>query len=139
MIERRRLVRAIDACTQGHLVHAGRRYRLAADVDLDKIPGCVEYAVLPQTQAQRILAELAGEGRLPADLVALLVQARNRLSHDWRAPLSHPDGLVLLHKDLRPRRLTASASREKRRSNSTSGSPSTLMATSRASTGSQAR
>ena len=105
VIERRRLVRAIDACTHGHLVHAGRRYRLAADIDLAKIPGCVEYAVLPQTLARRILTELAGEGRMPDDLASLLVQARSRLSHDWCAPLSRPDGLVLLRKDLRPRRV----------------------------------
>jgi hypothetical protein len=101
-VEHRRLVNAIDQHTRGRLIHQGRRYKLAADVDVDKVSGRNEYVVLPRATAAQVLTEIASEPGTAADLPPLLAEARAKLTKDWRAPLQ-PDGLVMLRKDISPR------------------------------------
>jgi N-acetylmuramoyl-L-alanine amidase len=90
----RRLVQDIDQ--RGRLHLAGRRYRLVADVDWAKLPSRDSYEVVRREDARRVLGELAKLPGTAADLPALLAKASDRLSPDWRPPVSAPDGLVLL-------------------------------------------
>jgi hypothetical protein len=94
--ELRRLVRQIEQRMRGRLSHAGRSYKLVADVDLAKVPRRSHYEVVGHDDAVRVLAAVATGPEVAGDLAALLGQARARLSRDWRPPISQPDGLVLL-------------------------------------------
>jgi len=93
----RRLVAAIETATRGRIVHAGRRYKLIADLDLAKLPGRDDFEVVPHDAAVEVLNAVAadsGSNQRPAEL---FVQARDQLTRDWRPPLT-PDGLILLRK-----------------------------------------
>jgi hypothetical protein len=91
----RGLVRELEAQTHGRLAHAGRQYKLVADVDLTKLPGRERYEVVSRDEAARVLAGIAAQNGGAS--AALLGQARDQLTSDWRAPLQ-PDGLVLLRR-----------------------------------------
>jgi hypothetical protein len=92
----RRLVRDIDQ--RGRLHLAGRHYRLVADVDWAKLPDRDSYQVVRREDARHVLGELARLSGAAADLPALLAQASDRLSSDWRPPVTAPEGLVLLRR-----------------------------------------
>jgi hypothetical protein len=92
--EQRRLVRAI--ASGGRLAHAGRRYKLLADVDLARLRDRDDYEVVGRERAREILSALAAEASVEASRGGLLVEAREKLTRDWRPPLGQPDGLVLL-------------------------------------------
>jgi hypothetical protein len=93
--ELRRLARAIEA--RGRLAHAGRRYRLVADVELARLPDRDSYEVVIRERASEILTALATEPGTDPQLGALLAQARDKLTRDWRPPF-WPDGLILLRR-----------------------------------------
>jgi hypothetical protein len=95
--EQRKLIRQIEKQPAGELVHAGRRHKLVADVDLSKVPRRDDYEVLARDDADRVLDAIGLGAQSPPELAELLVQAREKLSRDWRPPLS-PDGLVLLRR-----------------------------------------
>jgi hypothetical protein len=92
--EQRRLIREIAGKTRGRLDHAGRRYKLVADVDLARLSDRDSYEVVRHDDAAKILNVLANENRAAADLFA---KAKQGLTRDWRPPLA-PDGLILLRK-----------------------------------------
>ena len=92
LAEQRRLARAIDTKM---LNHEGRKYRLVADVDLRQVPNRDSYEVVSQNDAMRVLEALSKQAT--PSLASLLGEARDRLTRDWRPPLS-PDGLVLLRR-----------------------------------------
>jgi hypothetical protein len=93
--EQRRLVRKIDVATGGRLSQGGRQYKLTADADLDRLPDRNSYTVVDRAEAGRVLEALAESASHP--LEALLLEARDKLTRDWRPPLS-PDGLVLVRR-----------------------------------------
>jgi N-acetylmuramoyl-L-alanine amidase len=92
---RRRLVREIAGKTRNRLSHAGRQYKLVADVDLDGLPDRDYHEVVGQDEAKKILAGLASEPAMPTEL---LTKASADLTKDWRKPFSQPDGLILLRR-----------------------------------------
>jgi hypothetical protein len=94
-VKQQRLVRKIEAKLRHPLSHAGRRYRLVADTQLQRLPGRDVYVVVGRSDAARILDAVAGQS--DPSLADLLGQARDLLSRDWRPPLV-PDGLVLLRR-----------------------------------------
>jgi hypothetical protein len=99
-VEQRRLVRAIDDKTRRKLTFSGSQYRLVADVDLGKLPDRDSYQVVRKEEAERVLDGVAKQsGPEAAELPRLLTQARNKLTRDWRPPLS-PDGLILLRRNI---------------------------------------
>jgi outer membrane protein OmpA-like peptidoglycan-associated protein len=100
--QQRQLVREFERETRGSLVNSGRTYKLTADVDLAAVRDRERYEVVGQRDAQRILDEVAGQTGTSAGLAALLAQARDRLTRDWRPPLQ-PNGLILLRRVLVPR------------------------------------
>ena len=102
----RQLVRKIEAAARGRLVHAGRTYQLAADVDLARVPERNRYEVVGHDDAKRVLESLASQPGTAPELAALLAQAGAHLSRDWRPPLQ-PDGLILLRRVVAPRIPTA--------------------------------
>ena len=94
--QQRRLVRKIEQGIRGRLGLAGRAYKLVADVDLGKLPGRDNYEVVRHDEAVEVLAHLAAQ-HATSELPELLRQASEKLTRDWRPPLS-PDGLVLLRR-----------------------------------------
>jgi len=94
--EQRRLVKDLAAKTgQPFLVIAGRRYRLVADVDLERTPDRDSYQVVRRQDAAQLLEDLARQPTTPAASAKLLLRATELLSNDWRLP-ADPKGLVLL-------------------------------------------
>ena len=96
-VEQRRLVKKIESRTDRRLNYAGRTYKLVADVDLAKLPDRNSYEVVRQRDAAAVLDALAKQSGTAVDLVALLTEARTKLTVDWRPPL-RPEGLILLSK-----------------------------------------
>jgi hypothetical protein len=96
--DQRRLAREIEAKTRGRLTDGGRQYRLVAGDDLPRLSDRDSYEVVHRTDAIRILDEAAKQsGAGASGLPALLAQAREKLTRDWRPPL-RPEGLVLLRR-----------------------------------------
>jgi hypothetical protein len=95
--ELRGLVRAIEGKSRRRLAHAGRLYKLVADVDLQTVPNRDSFEVVSRNDAGRVLDALAGEPAAGIELRSALLKARDKLTADWRPPLA-PDGLVLLRK-----------------------------------------
>jgi len=91
----RRLVAEIEKATRGKLSYQGRQYRLVVDVDFPSTPSRDSYEVASQREARVVLDHTVKEGNAPADL---LRQASEKISRDWRATSSQPDGLVLLRR-----------------------------------------
>ncbi|HEX7507467.1 MAG TPA: hypothetical protein VF550_11890 [Polyangia bacterium] len=106
-VELRRLVKQIEQQTRGLLNYGGRQYKLVVDVDLGKVPGRNNYEVVGRDDARRVLDGLAKESGAAGDLATLLGQASAKVTPDWRPPITTPDGLILLRKNLAP---TATAS-----------------------------
>jgi hypothetical protein len=98
--EQRRLVKDIEKHLRGQLRHAGRQYRLVADVDLEKVPGRDNYEVVRRNEAQRLLDEVAKQAGTPPEAATLLGKAGGKLTADWQPPFTAPDGLVLLRRML---------------------------------------
>ena len=57
--EQRRLVRAIDSKSRGHLSFSGRQFRLVAGENLKKLPNRDRYEVVRREEAIRILDGIA--------------------------------------------------------------------------------
>jgi len=94
--EQRRLIKAIDSKSRGHLNFSGRQFRLVAGEDLKKLPHRDRYEVVRREEAIRILDGIAKQpASAPSGLPALLSDAREKLTRDW-GPQFQPDGLVLL-------------------------------------------
>jgi hypothetical protein len=91
----RRLVADIEKASRGKLAFRGRHYRLVVDIDLAKLPRRDYYEVATQSEARAILNGMARES---PPVAGLLAKASGRLTKDWRAPFSQPDGLVLLRR-----------------------------------------
>jgi hypothetical protein len=98
----RQLVWEMEKETRGKLSHAGRTYKLTADVDLGAVPDRDRYEVVGQRDAGRILDELAQRPGTPPALAAVLAKVRAGLTRDWRPPLQ-PNGLILLRRVVMPR------------------------------------
>jgi hypothetical protein len=93
----RRLIREIDGELR-RLSHAGRQYRLVADLDLHRLADRDSYEVVRRDDAVEILGAIAKQsGAEGAALGTLLARAQAKLTKDWRPPL-HPSGLVLLRR-----------------------------------------
>jgi len=101
-VEQRRLVRQIEQQTRDQLAYGGRRYKLVVDVDLAKEPGRNNYDVVGHDEARRVLDGLAKQAGTAGDLATLLGQASAKVSPDWRPPITAPDGLILLRRNLAP-------------------------------------
>jgi hypothetical protein len=95
--EQRRLIARIEAKTRDRLSYLGRQYKLVADVDLSKTPQRDSYEVVRREDAIQVLDGLATQMGSSPDLPPLLAKAREKLTADWRPPLS-PDGLILLRR-----------------------------------------
>lgn len=95
--QQRRLIRKIEQSVRGRLGLAGRAYKLVADADLGKLPGRDDYEVVRHDEAQSALARLAAQ-HAAGELPDLLRQASEKLTRDWRPPLSQPDGIILLRR-----------------------------------------
>lgn len=95
----RRLVVAIRKALPHPLSHEGRRYALVAGADLAGMPTRDSYEVVGRKDALAVLDRI---GRTEHGLAALLAEAGERLTQDWRPPFS-PDGLVLLRAVIQPR------------------------------------
>jgi len=95
--EQRRLIAKIEAKTRDRLSYLGRQYKLVADVDLSKTPQRDSYEVVRREDAIQVLDGLATQMGSSPDLPPLLAKAREKLTADWRPPLS-PDGLILLRR-----------------------------------------
>lgn len=95
--EQRQLIAKIDAQTRNKLSYLGRQYKLLADVDLSKTPQRDSYEVVGREDAIQVLDGLATQMGSNPDLPPLLTKAREKLTADWRPPLS-PDGLILLRR-----------------------------------------
>jgi hypothetical protein len=99
-VEWRRLVKEIEQKTRARLAFGGRQYKLVADADLSRLPDRNNYEVVGRDEAQKILKALANEQGMPGQL---LTQASEKLTKDWRPPISEADGLVLLRRNFPPR------------------------------------
>ena len=99
--EQRRLVRKIEAKTRGRLAYSGRQYKLVADVDLSRVPNRNSYEVVAHANAMEVLEGAAHQPGAGTEVAALLLKARDKLTRDWRLPLS-PDGLILLRRSNSP-------------------------------------
>ena len=106
--EQRRLLKKIESMAGRSLSHTGRGYRLVADSDLAKLPDRDSYEVVQHGDATVVLDAIAAQSGTAVDLVALLTEARTKLTADWRPP-RHPEGLILLRKIIAPRVVTASS------------------------------
>ena len=95
--EQRKLIAKIEAQTRNRLSYLGRQYKLVADVDLSKTPQRDSYEVVRREDAIQVLDGLATQMGSSPELTPLLAKAREKLTADWRPPLS-PDGLILLHR-----------------------------------------
>jgi hypothetical protein len=93
--ELRQLIKKIESQTGRSFHYAGRSYRLVADVDLSKLPNRDHYEVSSQADAVVVLDAVAQQAATNAGLVALLAEARAKLTADWSPP-RQPEGLVLL-------------------------------------------
>jgi hypothetical protein len=101
----RRLVRAVETQTRGHLRDGSKQFRLVVGIDLRGLPDRESYEVVARVEAQRVLSEIARQsGR---DLGDLLGKAKDALSPDWRPPLK-PNGVVLLRRIYTPSVMVAS-------------------------------
>jgi len=97
MLERRKLVRAIERNTRGVLNHSGRKYKVVSHTELATMANRDSYEVVPNKDAAAALDTIATQATTHPHLASLLVKAKQNLSPDWRPPLS-PDGLVLLRR-----------------------------------------
>jgi outer membrane protein OmpA-like peptidoglycan-associated protein len=97
-VEKRRLVREIEARSRRPLSQAGRQYRLVADSALGRFADRRSYEVVSHRDAVGVLNALAGQSG-DRELARLLRIAAGMLAQDWRPPF-RPDGLVLLRKVL---------------------------------------
>lgn len=95
--ELKRLVREIERQSRQGLRYGGRRYRLVADVQLDRIPDRDSYEVVRRDDGSAILSALAKQNGTSNHLAKLLSDAAEALTKDWRPPFT-PDGLVLLRR-----------------------------------------
>ena len=95
--ELRQLIAKTDAQTRNKLSYSGRQYKLVADVDLSKTPQRDSYEVVRREDAIQVLDGLTIQMGSSPDLPPLLAKAREKLTADWRPPLS-PDGLILLRR-----------------------------------------
>ena len=93
--ELRRLVAQVEKETRGKLLFRGRQYKLAVGDDLAKVPGRDYYEIVGQTEAREVLD---GVAQAAPSSSKVLGEARQRISKDWRAPFSQPEGLVLLRR-----------------------------------------
>lgn len=93
--ELRAILKQVEARTRGKLAFQGRNYKLVVDVDLAKLPGRDCYDVVSQTEARAVLTGIAKESPPAAGTIA---KAWDKLTKDWRAPFSEPDGLILLRR-----------------------------------------
>jgi hypothetical protein len=93
-VERRRLVSKIEGRVRGRLSLAGRSYKIVVDVDLAGLSRRNDYEVVAHHDGVRVLDRLAENAG--GDLPALLHEAAEKLTRDWRTPVSEPDGLILL-------------------------------------------
>jgi hypothetical protein len=91
----RRLVAQIEKLVRGKLAYRGREYKLVVDVDLARLPDRDDYETVAQAEARSVLAALAQERRATAELLG---QAGAKITKDWRAPFSQPDGLILMRR-----------------------------------------
>lgn len=91
----RRLVAQIEKQVRGKLSFRGRQHKLVVDVDLAKLTDRDDYETVTQAEARGVLAALGQENRAHT---ALFGQASAKITKDWRAPFSQPDGLVLLRR-----------------------------------------
>jgi LysM repeat protein len=98
--EQRRLIRQIEELTRGRLSYAGKSYKLVADVDVGKVLAGNDYEVVSHDFAGRVLDGLAKQGGEAGSLAKLLAEARGKLSPDWRPPLTEPNGVVLLRRNV---------------------------------------
>ena len=96
-MEDRRLVQGIESRTRGRLSEGGRQYRLVVGADVAGIPDRNNYEVVRQDEARRVLGALVTESAGQASVGELLAKATNKLSPDWRPPMT-PKGLVLLRR-----------------------------------------
>jgi hypothetical protein len=101
----RRLVRAVDSQSRGHLRDGSKQFRLIAGADLRHLPDREGYEVVARVEAERVLSGVARQaGR---DLAELLGKAKDALAPDWRPPLK-PNGVVLLRRIYTPSVMVAS-------------------------------
>lgn len=95
--EQRRLVRKIEQIVRTSFSYSGRQYKLVVDADLAKTPSRNSYEVVDRDDANRVLDGVASQSGIVPELTALLAQASEKLTRDWRPPLQ-PNGLILLRK-----------------------------------------
>ena len=107
IVENRRLVRDIEASGHQRLNHAGRQYKLVADVDLARIPDRNRYEVVPRSDANAVLEALAKQASPGSPLAGAFSKAAEKLTADWRPPMS-PEGLILLRRIVAPAASTVS-------------------------------
>jgi outer membrane protein OmpA-like peptidoglycan-associated protein len=107
VVAQRRLLRELKALVRGRLAAGGRQYKLVAGADLASLPDRNRYEVVSSQEAVRVLAELA-QPPAPAKVAALLGQAGELLSPDWRPPFL-PKGVVLLRRVVETRVASAPA------------------------------
>jgi hypothetical protein len=91
----RRLVAKIQTETRGSLAYRGRQHKLVVDIDLATTPDRDSYEVVGQAEARALLDGLAKQSPASAES---LQKASDKLTKDWRAPFSQPDGLILLRR-----------------------------------------
>jgi hypothetical protein len=96
-LEERRLVREIERDTHGWLWVAGFKYKLVAGADVDGIQGRANFEVTGHDDAGQVLEKLAEQFAGKRDLRKRLLEARTKLSPNWRPPM-RPTGLVLLRR-----------------------------------------
>ena len=95
--EQRRIVREVAAKAR-RLGFAGKQYRLVPDADLGRLPDRDSYEVVKHEEAVRVLDGIGMQSGIPSgELAQLLVQAKEKLTPDWRPPLE-PSGLILLRR-----------------------------------------
>lgn len=94
----RRLVKEVERYAGPEFRMNGRHYAV--------VPGAEtggrnrdEYEVTSRDDGDRVLGEFAQQAGLPAPLLPLLAEAREKLSRDWRPPLE-PDGIVVLRRKI---------------------------------------
>jgi hypothetical protein len=97
---RRRLLRDIRSQARARWSHNGRQYMLAADAEIGAFLARGDDEVVRRDDAVAILDRLAEQA--PADVAALLRQARDGLTRDWRPPFL-PNGFVLLRSRVQTR------------------------------------
>jgi hypothetical protein len=96
-------IQRIEELAPGGLFRSGgRHYKLLAGIDLTRVSDRDQFELASQNEARRILDEISQRNDTHAGLVALLAEARGKLSRDWRPPLE-PDGLVLLRRKVTTR------------------------------------